>query len=451
MRFLTALFFYSIILALGVFASGPEPSTPTSGAIIYTAAPKFESLAWLHGKPVYPQGAKLFIFDGKSDRELVPSFVASADANPNFEGTHILFAGKQKSTDHWQIWELELQTNKLRQITSGIHDSIRPFYLPGDRLVYARVTGGRYGLESNALDGSSPATLFFSPGNALPTDVLRDGRILFEASYPLGSGRDPEIYTVYSDGSGVESYRCDHGKARYAGRQIASGDIVFTHGDSLARFTSPLAEEVKVDAPNGQYAGDIVEGPSGDWLVSYRPPPSSLFGLFKWRLGESSVQQVAVQPGFNLLHPVIVAARDIPNRHPSGLHEWKTANLLALNARFSRDQNLDPSTSTVRLYSLNEKGKQILLGSSPIEKDGSFFLSVPGDRPLKFELLDANGKIVRRESGWMWARTGEQRICVGCHVGPENAPENAVPQVLLRSTTPVDLVSSHQPTREGAR
>jgi hypothetical protein len=49
----------------------------------------------------------------------------------------------------------------------------------------------------------------------------------------------------------------------------------------------------------------------------------------------------------------------------------------------------------------------------------------------------------------MWARGGEQRICVGCHAGPEHAPENAVPQVLLRSTTPTDLADSTASTHTG--
>ena len=79
--------------------------------------------------------------------------------------------------------------------------------------------------------------------SAFPADVLADGRILFEAGFPLGSGSTPELYLVYADGSGVESYRCDHGGARWGGRQLASGDVVFTHGASLARFTSPLAHE----------------------------------------------------------------------------------------------------------------------------------------------------------------------------------------------------------------
>ena len=85
-----------------------------------------------------------------------------------------------------------------------------------------------------------------------------------------------------------------------------------------------------------------------------------------------------------------------------------------------------------------------------MEKDGSFFVQAPGDSPLKFELLNAQGNVVRKENGWMWARSGEQRICVGCHAGPERAPDNAVPAVLLRTTTPVDLTGAPTEAAKGA-
>ena len=58
------------------------------------------------------------------------------------------------------------------------------------------------------------------------------------------------------------------------------------------------------------------------------------------------------------------------------------------------------------------------------------------------ELLDASGNSVKRETGYFWMRRGEQRVCVGCHAGPETAPENAVPQILLKSTTPADLTET---------
>jgi hypothetical protein len=85
-----------------------------------------------------------------------------------------------------------------------------------------------------------------------------------------------------------------------------------------------------------------------------------------------------------------------------------------------------------------------LLGNAPVERDGSFFVQVPPERPLQIELLDAAGKTLKREAGFFWMRRGEQRGCVGCHAGPETAPENAVPLILLKSTTPADLTGISQ-------
>ena len=164
-------------------------------------------------------------------------------------------------------------------------------------------------LES-AEDGHLPAHQFLNPtagpgvlpltytqASAFPADVLADGRILFEAGFPLGSGSTPELYLVYADGSGVESYRCDHGRARWGGTQLASGDVVFTHGDSLARFTSPLAHEVKIDAPRAEYAGAMAETASGAWLVSARAGAGARFALKLWKPGAAALETVFAVSG----------------------------------------------------------------------------------------------------------------------------------------------------------
>ena len=98
--------------------------------------------------------------------------------------------GSRKLHDPWQIWEIALAGGAPRRITSGSEDCVRPLYLPEDRVVYARKTAGRFVDRSRAISaGGKPLPLTYGPANFLPTDVLRDGRILFEAAYPLGSGR----------------------------------------------------------------------------------------------------------------------------------------------------------------------------------------------------------------------------------------------------------------------
>ena len=391
------------------------------------------------------------IHDSNGDRVLSDKFSASSDANISFDGKSVIFSGKQHPGDVWQAWKLSLEDGALTQLTKGTEDIVRPMHLPTNRIVYARKYKNRFVLETLSLSDGKIVPLSYAPGSYLPTDVLHDGRILFSSSYPLGTDGAPEIYAVYSDGTGVESYRCDHGAARYAGRELSSGDIVFPGGKGLARFTSPRAQQVSFTAPAGDYAGDVVEATAHSLLVAWRPNGKQPYQIQLLNTADNQARAFLSQAGTNLLNPVIVAPREIPNRHPSTLRDWTAANLLALDSYTSKYAFAPGSIAKARFYTLDEAGQRKLLGTAPVEKDGSFYVHVPGDAPLQIELTDSNGKVLKKEAGWFWARKSEQRICVGCHAGPEHAPENAVPAVLLRTTTPVDMTATRAAGSKGAK
>ncbi len=452
------------VLLMATCGFAPSISQSIGSDVILTAAPAYEPLAALRGGERFPKGAQLLLIqDGKAE-PLVADFAESADANISFDGGSVLFAGKKTAQDPWQIWELTLADRKVRRVVSSSGDAIRPLYLPGWRVVYAQRTPLGFQLESarltesKAFDEIEPVgtkavhPLTYMSASAVPADVLADGRILFEAGFPLGEGATPEMFLVYSDGSGVESYRCDHpangAGARWGGKQLRSGDVAFTHGGSLARFTSPLAHEERVTSPRGDYAGAIAETATGQWLVSVRDSANAKFVLRMWKPGAATMQTVLVRRD-NLVEPVVVSARERPRRHPSALHDWDYANLLALDARVSRDGSLKGVPATVRVETRDVAGHVVAMGTAPVEQDGSFFVKAPADRSIRFVLLDAKGAVLRQEHGWFWIRSGEQRICVGCHAGPERAAENRVPEVLLRTTTPVDLTGSAQPLQRG--
>lgn len=433
--------------AFAVVPPVPEPD------LVVTAAPVYAPLAALEGKERFPQGAQLLLVHHGQATPLLSGFFATADAQISFQGDAVLFAARPTAADPWQIWEMPLATGVPRKLFAGSTDAIRPFYLPSGQFVFALHTMTGFQLEvagkgtaaplERIADDASASLLQLShlPGNLIPEDVLRDGRILFTSVYPLGMGTKPEMYLVYSDGSGVESYRCDHGVARWGGRQLQDGDVLFTHGSSLARFTSPRAEEVPVSAPQGNYAGGIVEAASGAWLLSTRTAGSPHYVLRSWKPGApaSALHTVLALADRDVVQPEIVAARIRPNHHPSGLHPWDYANQLALDVRISRDGDLQQTPAQVRLETLDAEGHPVAIGTAPIESDGSFFVQTPADRAIRYVLLDAKGGIVRAQKGWFWSRSGEQRICVGCHAGPERSWENRVPDVLLKTTIPVNL------------
>jgi hypothetical protein len=94
------------------------------------------------------------------------------------------------------------------------------------------------------------------------------------------------------------------------------------------------------------------------------------------------------------------------------------------------------------LESLDANGHLKVNGTAPVASDGSFYVKVPTERPIRFLLLDKKGSVLRRQHGWFWIRGGEQRICVGCHTGPAFSPENRVPGILKLTTTPFDLTGA---------
>ena len=442
-----------------VCSSAPAVTKTLDEDIIVTAAPVYHPLATLQGEDRFPQGAQLLLVHQGNATPLIKGFAATADANVSFDGKMVLFAGRQVAFDPWQIWELTLADGSVRRLIRRTTNAIRPFYLPAGQFVYAARTAAGYQLVVAGKASPSMAApiaadaednllaISYQHGNAIPTDVLLDGRILFETNFPLASGTTPELYLVYSDGSGVESYRCDHGRARWGGSQLASGDVIFTHGASLARFTSPMAHEVPVAAPQAEYAGELAETPQGDWLVSARAASGAPYALKLLRASVPKATPVAIQTVFalrgeNLVDPVLIAPRKRPNHHPTALHPWHYANLLALDSRLSREGDLRTAPASVRLESMDALGRVVTNGTSPVEADGSFFVQTPSDRPIRFALLNAKGAVVRQEHGWFWIRSGEQRICTGCHTGPERAAENRVPDVLRRTTVPLDLTGA---------
>ena len=446
-----------IVILLSAFLCGftSHPIDSVGADIVLTAASSYDALAALHGGERFQNGAHLRVLHHGLLQDLVPQFADSSDAQVSFDGQRILFAGKPHVGDPWQIWELQLSDHALRRLIAGEQDAILPFYLPYGSFVYAQHTAHGFQLEvagkrsTGALDPivadpqSSAHLITHLSGSALPQAVLHDGRILFASSYPLGSGSKPELYLTYSDGSGVESYRCDHQQAedygRWGGHQLASGDLLFTHGRSLALFTPSSADEVAIHAPQAEYDGGIAETHTGDLIVSARNSSHSSYALKLLTLGTEKLRTIVNAREQNLVEPVLLAPSMRPKRHPSALHNWSYANLLALDARLERDGSIAQNPVQVQLETQDKKGNAVVVGHAQVEPDGSFFVKVPANRPIRFALLDQNGRMIRQQQGWFWSAAGEQRICVGCHTGPERAATNHVPQVMLRSTTPRDL------------
>lgn len=75
-----------------------------------------------------------------------------------------------------------------------------------------------------------------------------------------------------------------------------------------------------------------------------------------------------------------------------------------------------------------------ILGTVPVEPDGSALFRVPAHTPVAVQPLDAEGKALALMRSWFTAMPGEVVSCVGCHE-PQNStpPAGSIPAAVLRA------------------
>ena len=95
--------------------------------------------------------------------------------------------------------------------------------------------------------------------------------------------------------------------------------------------------------------------------------------------------------------------------------------------------NENGQTSKVQIIGLDN-----MIGETEVAEDGSFYLEITADQPVRFQTVNENGEIVRGPSSWLWVRPNERRGCVGCHEDREMAPQNVVPKAIEKA--PVAMI-----------
>ncbi len=65
-----------------------------------------------------------------------------------------------------------------------------------------------------------------------------------------------------------------------------------------------------------------------------------------------------------------------------------------------------------------------IIGTAPVEKDGSASFYVPANTPIALQALDKKGKAVQLMRSWFTAMPGEKISCVGCHETPMDVSDN---------------------------
>ncbi len=369
----------SALAAAGVCACLIEAREAPRNLFLVTLESRAEDSSPPRGQP--PRSWIALAGPGEKPRIITGAFRAAASPSVSYDGRRFLFVGRRAAAGPGQIWEMRLDGSDARAVTHGHGDARGPAYLPDGRIIYSDAvpqgnhpTGVR-ALFSCAPDGTGVRRLTFGPYGETRPAVLPDGRVRFErSSVPAGPAAPPVAMAMHPDGTGAVRFHEDG--APGAPPEGLSG----------------------VRPPGGHAIADFVK-------VAARPVPPALTS-------------------------VVNAAR-------------ATGTLLCLDVYASQDPavaSLPRGTiDRVRVAAARPGPaaggagpEEDVLGEAPVLPDGSFFVEVPADTPLRLTLLRRDGRILAALKSGIWVRPNENRGCVGCHEEPDRAPENRQPLAVLR-------------------
>jgi len=78
-----------------------------------------------------------------------------------------------------------------------------------------------------------------------------------------------------------------------------------------------------------------------------------------------------------------------------------------------------------------------ILGTVPVEKDGSAFFRVPANTPIAVQPLDEDGKAMQVMRSWFTAMPGEVLSCVGCHEQSNGTTPNRRTEAAIKTAAEI--------------
>jgi formylglycine-generating enzyme required for sulfatase activity len=176
------------------------------------------------------------------------------------------------------------------------------------------------------------------------------------------------------------------------------------------------------------------------FLVAAWPAPNRPWGIYLADVFDNLVL-IHEEPGQALLEPVPVRARPTAPVIPDRIDPARTDATVYLHDVYAGPGLAGVPRGTVKAlriaaYHFGYPGLagpdligrggpwevMRILGTTPVEADGSAHFRVPAGTPLTVQPLDAEGKAVQLMRSWFTAMPGEHVSCIGCHDRPADAP-----------------------------
>ena len=402
---------------------------------------------------------------GESEIILTADFYSACSPDISYDAKYMLFAGQQNKNDSWQIWEMNLEKRTSKKITDFEESCYGPAYLPANRLAFSKQmpesgTGSVHALYTMNLDGTNISQITFQPHFDYISTVLKDGRLLMLTKQLFPQSGEMMYMAMRPNGTKAElfykgdknntlnnqAYETNDGHVYFIEREngkSSKGNIISVHQNRPLFTKANLTQEI-----TGSFYS-VLPIQNGEMLVSYRSSDAGSVGLYRFSVKDKLLQAPIYNPKeYHVIEPVFVKAFVRPRNLPDDVNmEKSTGLILCQDINIVAHQPGTDFSDVAKATKIELLGIEKSLGTVSVEEDGSVYLKVVADTPVRFQTLDENGNIINGPSAWMWIRPFERRGCVGCHEDPELTPNNVVSFAVKKSPVSIPLEKSSENTQ----
>ena len=412
--------------------------------------------AWREGAKLY----RLNLVTGQLTTLLDDPRGGVRDPQVSYDGGKILFSHRKGGTENYLLYEINADGTGLRQLTSGVYDDFEPTYLPDGDIVFISTRCKRWvncWLTQVAVmyrcgpDGQNLRAISSNNEQDNTPWPLNDGRLLYTrweyvdrsqvdyhhlwVSNPDGTGQmnwygNFHPGTVMIDAKPIPAsdkvvaiFSPGHGQVEHAGTVTVvnpqAGPDAKAFAKSISRgnqFRDPWAfSETCFMAAQAQSL--VLMDQTGDTQQIFKLPEEDVkrgMLLQEPRPLVARAREPIVVPRVNPGAPAgrLVLADIYNGRNMTGVARGDIKKLLVLESLpmpIHYTGGMDP-ISYGGTFTLER-----IVGTVPVEEDGSAYMELPALRSFFFVALDMDDLSVKRMQSFLTVQPGEVTSCVGCH------------------------------------
>jgi len=402
------------------------------------------------------------------------------DPHVHYDGRTILFSYRQAGSDYYNLYEIRVDGAGLRRVTQGPYDDYEAIYLPDDDIVFVSTRSKRWvgcwmtqvgTLFRCDRQGGNIRPLSFNLEHDNTPAVLPDGRILYTRWEYVDRSQVGyhQLWTMNPDGTAVTAHfgNQQHYPLYIDAKPIPGSDELVLidspgHGSTDHRgYVCTIAAQYGPDDGRGSRritkkggCTDPVPVDNASFLVaSYKQVllgtyDGSLTPVVTYKGGANVHEPLPVWPRprervladrtnageatGRMLLANVYSGRNLEGVRPGEVKKLLVLEILPKPVNFSGGMDL---TSWLGTFTLER-----VLGTVPVESDGSAYFEVPAGRPVFFVALDGNDLSVKRMQSFTNVMPGEVLGCVGCHEPRTQTPTStasAAPRAARRAPSPI--------------